>query len=86
METEFDPNPSEPFFLIVADHLTRRFCVEGPMVDDGPWKGAIYRAREHEHRIDCGPRGLNRRSLSIQYQRETGFGGCPPGSIVRPRE
>jgi hypothetical protein len=86
MDTEFDPNPPAPFFLIVADFDRRHFCVEGPITDDGPWKRAAGRAREHERRVVCGPAGLDRRSLSMKYQRETGFGGVPPGTILRPRE
>ena len=86
MDTEFDPNPSAPFFLIVADYDTRRFCVEGPMTDDGQWNRAAGRARENERRVMCGPKGSDRRSLSIEFQRTSGFGGCPPSSILRPRE
>ena len=87
METEFNPNPSEPFFLIVADFDRRHFCVEGPMTDDGPWKRAAGRAaQEHERRVVCGPASSDRRSLSLEYQRESGFGGVPPGTILRPRE
>jgi hypothetical protein len=56
------------------------------MTDDGPWKRAAGRAREHERRVQCGPASSDRRSLSMEYQRESGFGGCPPGSILRPRE
>jgi hypothetical protein len=32
-----EPKPTEPFFLIVADHETGQFCIEGPMTDDAPW-------------------------------------------------
>ena len=85
MEPESDP-PIEPFFLIVADHGTKRFCVEGPMTDDGPWKRAANRAQENDRRVRCGPKGPDRRSLSASYQKETGFGGVPPGSILRPRQ
>ena len=76
----------EPFFLIIADFDRRHFSVEGPMIDDGPWKRAAGRAREHERRVQCGPASSDRRSLSMEYQRESGFGGVPPGSILRPRE
>jgi hypothetical protein len=85
-ETEFNPNPPAPFFLIVADFDRRHFCVEGPMTDDGPWKRAAGRARKQERRIQCGPVSSDRRTLSMEYQRESGFGGCPPGTILRPRE
>ena len=81
-----DPsNPPEPFFLIVADLETKRFCVEGPMTDDGPWNRAAGRARENDHDVRCGPKGPDRRSLSAEFQRTSGFGGCPPSSILRPR-
>jgi hypothetical protein len=86
METEFDPNPCEPFFLIVADFDRGHFCVEGPMTDDGPWKRAAGHARGNDRRVQCGPAGSDRRSLSIEYQRESGFGAVPPGTILRPRE
>ena len=86
METKFNPNPPEPFFLIVADLDRRHFCVEGPMADDGKWKRAAGRAREYQRRVQCGPASSDRRSLSASYQKETGFGGVPPGSILRPRE
>jgi hypothetical protein len=86
METEFSPNPPEPFFLIVADHVTKRFCVEGPMTDDGPWNRAAGRARESDRDVRCGPKGSDRRSLSVEFQKTSGFGGCPPGSFLRPRE
>ena len=86
METAFDPNPPGPFFLIVADLEAKRFCVEGPMTDDGPWTRAARRATENDRLVQCGPRGPDRRALSIEFQKETGFGGVPPGSILRPRE
>jgi hypothetical protein len=34
-----------PFFLIVADHDRRFFCVEGPMTDGRSWNNAARRAR-----------------------------------------
>jgi hypothetical protein len=42
-----------PFFLIVADHDREFFCVEGPMIDNRPWKDAAMNARNNE----CGPSG-----------------------------
>ena len=35
-----DPNPSEPFFLIVADFDAGLFCVEGPITARGTWPPA----------------------------------------------
>jgi hypothetical protein len=86
VETEFTPNPPAPFFLIVADYGAHRFCIEGPMTDDGPWNRAAARARENDRDVRCGPKGSDRRSLSVEFQRSSGFGGCPPGSFLRPRE
>jgi len=56
------------------------------MTDDGPWTRAARRATENDRLVQCGPRGPDRRALSIEFQKETGFGGVPPGSILRPRE
>jgi hypothetical protein len=42
-----DPDPIEPFFLIVADHDRRVFAVEGPMTDDRPWEAAAKFARSN---------------------------------------
>ena len=55
MSAESDP-PGEPFFLIVADLETKRFCVEGPMTDDGPWNRAASRARDNDRHVRCGPK------------------------------
>jgi hypothetical protein len=78
-------SPGEPFFLIVVDPYMKLFCVEGPMTDDGPWHRAAVRARENGRDIQCGPKGTDRHSLSIEYQRTSGFGGVPPGSFLKPR-
>ena len=80
-----DPNPSEPFFLIVADFDAGLFCVEGPMTDDGPWNLAAGRAREKQRHVQCGPTGTDRDALADEFQRTHKMGGAPPGSIVRPR-
>ena len=37
------PNPTEPFFLIIADYDRGMFSVEGPMTDDRPWNLAAGR-------------------------------------------
>jgi hypothetical protein len=79
-------SPGEPFYLIVADLYMKRFCVEGPMTDDAPWHRAASRACESGRDIQCGPKSPDRRSLSVEFQKSSGFGGCPPGSFLRPRE
>jgi hypothetical protein len=77
--------PTEPFFLIITDFDTGFFCIEGPMTDVAPWNLAAGRAREQGRSIQCGPSGLNRETLSAEYQRDHKVAGVPPGSIVRPR-
>ncbi|MEO8713642.1 MAG: hypothetical protein ABI369_01370 [Acetobacteraceae bacterium] len=77
--------PTEPFFLIVADHDRGVFSVEGPMTDDRPWHSAAGHARERERRIVCGPAGPDRDALAAAYQEANKLPGVPPGSIVRPR-
>ena len=66
-----DPDPIEPFFLIVADRDRGVFAVEGPMTDDGPWEAAVKFARSDEHRIACGPRGNDRDALATEFCRPT---------------
>jgi hypothetical protein len=74
-----------PFYLIVADHDRGVFAVEGPMTDDKPWIEAAIYARNHQHRIVCGPTGTDRDALAAEYLRTHKLAGVPPGSIVRPR-
>jgi hypothetical protein len=78
-------NPTEPFFLIVADLGRGVFAVEGPMTDEQPWKEAATYAKRHHHRIECGPTGADRDALAAAYRRQHKLAGVPPGSIVRPR-
>jgi hypothetical protein len=37
-----DPNPTEPFFLIIADYDLGLFSVEGPMTARGTWPPAAH--------------------------------------------
>ena len=83
---EADPTPpTDPFFLIIADHDRRFFCVEGPMTDDRPWNEAARYARNDQQRIVCGPAGPDRDALAADYRRANNLAGVPPGSILRPR-
>ena len=80
-----DSDPNQPFFLIVADFDTSRFCVEGPMTDDQAWQRAAQRAKEkRSRRISCGPSSPDPETLAREFQQTHDFGGVPPGSIVRP--
>jgi hypothetical protein len=75
----------QPFYLIVTDHDRGVFAVEGPMTDDRPWAEAAKYARNHRHRITCGPSGADRDVLADEFRRTNRLAGVPPGSIVRPR-
>jgi hypothetical protein len=78
-----DSDPTQPFYLIVADHDRGVFSVEGPMTDDRPWEAAARYARDHERRITCGPAGPDRDALAAEYRQANKLAGVPPGSIVR---
>jgi len=79
-----DPNPTEPFYLIVTDHDRGVFCVEGPMTDDRSWEAAARFARNNQHRIVCGPAGADRDALADEFRRaHKTLAGVPPGSILR---
>jgi hypothetical protein len=80
-----DPEPDQPFYLIVADHDRGVFAVEGPMTDERPWRDAARYARDQQRRIECGPTGPDREALAAAYRREHRLAGVPPGSVVRPR-
>jgi hypothetical protein len=81
-----EPEPREPFFLIVTDHERNVFSVEGPMTDDRPWQAAARWARDHhQHHITCGPSGPDCDALAADFGRMRKLTGAPPGSIVSPR-
>lgn len=81
-----ETDPTQPFFLIVADHDQGFFSIEGPMTDDRPWHSAARHVRDHhQRRVVCGPAGPDRDALAAEYQRTSKLGGVPPGSIIRPR-
>jgi hypothetical protein len=81
-----DADPTEPFFLIVADHDRGFFSVEDPITDDGPWNLAARLVREAGRDVQCGPAGPDRQALAAAYQQAHRLRGVPPGSIVRPRQ
>jgi hypothetical protein len=49
------------------------------------WQDAAREARNHQHRITCGPAGPDRDALAAAYRSEHQFAGAPLGSIVRQR-
>jgi hypothetical protein len=81
-----DPDPGQPFYLIVADHDRGVFAVEGPMTDERPWKDAARYTHDLQRRITIGPTGADRDALAAEHRRtHKQLAGVPPGSIVRPR-
>jgi hypothetical protein len=54
------------------------------MTDDRPWHDAAREARNHQHRITCGPAGQDRDALAAEFRLTHSLAGVPPGSIVRP--
>ena len=82
-----DTEPSESFFLVVADYDQRFFCVEGPMTDDRPWNNAARHARDNfNRRVVCGPSGPDRNTLATDFQRTEKLGAVPLESILKPRQ
>jgi hypothetical protein len=81
-----DDRPTQPFFVILADHDRGFFSVEGPMTDDRPWNDDARNARDHQRHVVCGPTGLDRDALAAEYRETHKLAGSPPGSIVRPRQ
>jgi hypothetical protein len=79
-----DARVSEPFYLVVADHSLRVFCIEGPMTNDETWQSAARRAREAGRQVACGPSGPDRNALAAECRRAHNLAGVPPGSIIRP--
>ena len=72
------------FLLVIIDHETGRFTLEGPMIDDLPWVYEIVRARRAGRHISCipipaapDPDGAAARLAGTCKQ-------WPSGSIVRP--
>jgi hypothetical protein len=72
------------FLLVIIDHETGRFTLEGPMIDDLPWVDEIVFARRAGRQISCvpipaapDPDGAAAR-LAEECKR------WPSGSIVQP--
>lgn len=73
-----------PFLLVILDHDTGRFTMEGPMTDDRPWLDEIVFARRAGRRISClsVPASADPDGAAALHVK-----GCtrwPPGSIVLP--
>jgi hypothetical protein len=64
-----DADPSESFFLVVADYDQGFFCIEGPMSDARAWNNTARHARDHFHRrVVCGPSSPDRITLAADFR------------------
>ena len=67
-----------PFFLVAADHDTRRVCVGCPVT--GRWNSAVDRANGNGH-VCLGPGGTDRRALSLEYHAHVSALSAEPYSV-----
>jgi|HubBroStandDraft_1064217.scaffolds.fasta_scaffold00009_82 hypothetical protein len=72
------------FLLVILDHDTGRFTLEGPMTDDGPWVNEIVFARRAGRRISCFPIPASRDPDEAAARHVEGCIKWPSGSIVLP--
>jgi hypothetical protein len=75
------------FFLIVIDEDRRLFTVEGPLIDDQPFKSAIEAAKHEGRTIRCCNIGSTSRADAIaEWQRHYGrhYRLVRDGRIVSP--
>jgi hypothetical protein len=63
-----DDEPKRPFCVIVIDEA---------MIDDRPWKSAVRKARDRQHRIVCGAAGVDRDALAAEFSRTHKLAGVP---------
>jgi hypothetical protein len=63
-----DDRPTQPFFVILADHDRGFFSVEGLMTDDRRRNDAARNARDHQRHVVCGPAGPDRDALAAGYR------------------
>jgi hypothetical protein len=77
-----EPEPGQPFYLIVANHDRGVFAVEGPMTDARSWNEAAAYARNLQHRVVCGLTSADRNALAAEISRTHKLAGVPPGSIT----
>ena len=78
------PHRYECQILLIVDHDTQRFTVEGPLYDHLPWIEEIQRARHAGRRIDFRAVKGQGETAAMQMGREVGYDCWPPRSIIRP--
>jgi len=72
------------FLLVIIDHETGRFTLEGPMIDDLPWVYEIVCARRAGRRISCIPLPAAPDPDGAAARLAEECKQWPSGSIVRP--
>ena len=72
------------FLLVIIDHETGRFTLEGPMIDDLPWVYEIVCARRAGRQISCVPIPAAPDPDGTAARLAEGCKRWPSGSIVRP--
>lgn len=76
--------PPIPFLLVVVDHETERFTIEGPMRDDRPWVEEILRARKAGRDITCFILAGADEDPESLWRQAYGCTRWPEGSIISP--
>lgn len=75
-----------PFVLIIIDHDTRDFCVEGPMMNDNSWNSAVYEIQQTGRKVSCfvpgGREKHNVEQAAVSYEQEKRYNRVVAGSIV----
>ena len=73
-----------PFLLIVVDHDTGRFTIEGPMSDAEAWAGEVMAAQRAGRRISCRVMSGTADEAARVWQQTQGGTRWPSGFILAP--
>ncbi|GHC79420.1 hypothetical protein GCM10010136_31940 [Limoniibacter endophyticus] len=68
--------------LIVADHSSHTFSVEGPMSDDTTWTAAVAAAIHEAKNVSCTTGSENPRNEADEYMKLMRYTQVAKGSIV----
>jgi hypothetical protein len=75
---------TDAFLLMIIDHETARFTLEGPMTNDLPWVHEVALARRAGRHISCVPLALAPDPEGVAARLTEACKRWPSGSIVRP--
>jgi len=71
------------FVLVVVDHDSGEFTVEGPMSDDRPWNKAVVEAQKVGRKIRCFSMGdMDPDAAAAEWQKISGGRRIAAGAIV----